>query len=173
MHVPRLGIRCSPFICFPYLFSVPFLTHNEKCLTLTNTIIRTYNVLGRFPFNVIHSRTANLGEVSSALLGAQVETNLTGLLSDTNQLVSERLMLRPTVSRSVCPGIKHPSGACDQITVWQLRSCFFFGGGGLCECPLWREDRSVFCTCCWSLPVHSFSGLSPLGLVTIFYCLKF
>jgi hypothetical protein len=39
-------------------------------------------------------------------------------------------------------------------------------------CPLWPEDRSVFCICCWSLPAQSFSGLSPLGLATIFYCLR-
>jgi hypothetical protein len=40
--------------------------------------------------------------------------------------VSLSLMLRPTVSRTVCPGIKHSSEAYDQIfiTFWQFRFCF-------------------------------------------------
>jgi hypothetical protein len=71
-----------------------------------------------------------------------------------------------SVSKSWC---RAPSGAHDQIfiTVWQLLSCFFVGR------PLWREDGSVFCICCWSLPAQSFSGPSPLVLATIFYCLRF
>jgi hypothetical protein len=39
--------------------------------------------------------------------------------------------------------------------------------------PLWREDGSVVCNCYWPSPAQSFSGPSPLGLVAIFYCLKF
>jgi hypothetical protein len=38
--------------------------------------------------------------------------------------------------------------------------------------PLWQEDGSVFCICCWPLPAQSFSGPSPLGLPTVFYCLR-
>jgi hypothetical protein len=39
--------------------------------------------------------------------------------------------------------------------------------------PLSREDGSVYCICRWPLPAQSFSGPSPLGLVTVFYCLRF
>jgi hypothetical protein len=37
----------------------------------------------------------------------------------------------------------------------------------------WREDGSIVYICCWSSPEQSFLGLSPSGLVTIFYCLRF
>jgi hypothetical protein len=39
--------------------------------------------------------------------------------------------------------------------------------------PLWREDGSVVYNCCWPSPARLFSGLSPAGLMTIFYCLGF
>jgi hypothetical protein len=38
---------------------------------------------------------------------------------------------------------------------------------------LWREDGSVVYNCSGSSPAQSFPGPSPLGLVTIFYCLRF
>jgi hypothetical protein len=38
---------------------------------------------------------------------------------------------------------------------------------------IWREDGNVIYNCCWSSPAQSFSGPSPVGLETIFYCLRF
>jgi hypothetical protein len=40
-------------------------------------------------------------------------------------------------------------------------------------CSFWREDGSVVYNCCWSLPAQSLPGPSPMGLATIFYCLRF
>jgi hypothetical protein len=39
--------------------------------------------------------------------------------------------------------------------------------------PLWREDWSVVYNSCWPSPVQTFSGPSPVVLVTLFYCLRF
>jgi hypothetical protein len=52
---------------------------------------------------------------------------------------------------------------------WLSDSCGFVGLGR----PLWREDGSALCNCYWLSPAQSFSGPSPVGLVAIFYCLRF
>jgi hypothetical protein len=39
--------------------------------------------------------------------------------------------------------------------------------------PLWREDGSVVYNCFLSSPAQSFSGPGSIGLVAIFYCLRF
>jgi hypothetical protein len=95
-------------------------------------------------------------------------TGQNSLYSDWSLSLSLSLMLRPTVRLPVCPGIKHPFGAYDQIfiTVRHLRVCRR-------GTPSLTRGR-VFCLqCCWASSAQLFSGPSPVGLVTIFYSLRF
>jgi hypothetical protein len=79
-----------------------------------------------------------------------------------------KVTLRLTVSQSVSLGVEPRLGL-------TIRYLLLFDSYGLVfvGSPLWRDDGSVFCICCWPLPAQSFSGPSPLGLTTIFYCLRF
>jgi hypothetical protein len=79
-----------------------------------------------------------------------------------------KVILRLTVSQSVNLGIVPHLGP-------MTRYLFLSDSYGLVSMgrPLWREDESVFCICRWPLPAQSFSGPSPLGLATVFYCLRF
>jgi hypothetical protein len=61
--------------------------------------------------------------------------------------VKVRVILWPTVSRPVCPGVRPPSGTHDQL----------FITGHL----LWWEDGSVIYSCCWDSAVQPFSGPVP------------
>jgi hypothetical protein len=73
-----------------------------------------------------------------------------------------------SVSQSVSLGVEPHLGL---MTRYLL--LFDSYGLGFVGRPLWWEDGSVFCICCLSLPAQSLSGPSPLGLATIFYCLRF
>jgi hypothetical protein len=77
------------------------------------------------------------------------------------------LTLRHTVSRPACLGIKTHLGLKPTFLLLS-DSCGFVDVGR----SLWQEDRSVVYSWCWSSPAQSFSGPSPVGLVTIFYCLR-
>jgi hypothetical protein len=39
--------------------------------------------------------------------------------------------------------------------------------------PSLTRGGSVVYNCCWPSPAQSFSGLSPAGFMTLFYCLRF
>jgi hypothetical protein len=80
-------------------------------------------------------------------------------------LLSLSLLLQPTVSRPVCLEIKYPSRAYDMIfiTVRQLRVCW-------CG-TYFSDERTGLSFTIAAGPAHSFSGRSPVGLKTVFYCL--
>jgi hypothetical protein len=86
--------------------------------------------------------------------------------------VSEWVNLRQTVSRSVCPVVRRPSGTCDQfffhleIPFRHLRVCKFVAlsltRGRVCK---------LLYNCFWALPEKSLVGRSPAELTALFYCL--
>jgi hypothetical protein len=53
--------------------------------------------------------------------------------------------------------------------IFQLNTC----GYNPYITPSLTIGWAVVYNCCWSSPAHSFSGPSPAGLMTTFYCLRF
>jgi hypothetical protein len=82
--------------------------------------------------------------------------------------VKFKVTLRLTVSHSVSLGVEPHLGLMTRyLLLFDSYGLVFVGH------PLWRKDGSVFCICCWPLPAQSFSGPSPLGPATVFYCLRY
>jgi hypothetical protein len=88
-------------------------------------------------------------------------------------VITVRRLSRNSKSKSHCDWQSVSKSWCRAPSWPDINYCLTVTVLFLCPPPLWREDGSVFCICCWSLPVQSFSGPSPLGLTTIFYCLRF
>jgi hypothetical protein len=82
--------------------------------------------------------------------------------------VKVKVTLQPIVNWPLCLGFWYPSGTHDHILL--LSDSYGFVDVGR---PLWRQDGSVVNSCCRTSPAQSSSGPSPVGLATIFYCLKF
>jgi hypothetical protein len=87
----------------------------------------------------------------------------------TDRITTEvTVMLRPTVSRTVCHGAKLSCGA--KKNRFLLMSDMW--GFVYIVSPLWREDGSVY-NLCFSWPVKSFPGPSPVRFtMTTFWCLR-
>jgi hypothetical protein len=83
--------------------------------------------------------------------------------------LSLNLMLRPTVSRPVCLGIKHPSGAYDQIliTVRMLRVCWC-GALSLTRVRVCRWDSWPYFTDSDSRPPFSSPPTTRRATVEVF-----
>jgi hypothetical protein len=84
-------------------------------------------------------RSSGFGLTSSQAGGHLTPTSRLRALSRLTGEVKVKVMLRPTVSRPVCLGIKHPFGAYDHIFFFLFDSCGFVDVGR----PLSREDGSV------------------------------
>jgi hypothetical protein len=88
-----------------------------------------------------------------------------------NTEIEVEVNLRPTVSRPDCPGVRRPSGACDQffflleISFRQLRVYYFVAP----SLPRGRVCNLLY-NCFWALPEQPLLGRSPAELTAIFYC---
>jgi hypothetical protein len=116
-------------------------------------------------------RTLSLTASSNSLHSSASAATITLSLSLSTSLkvkVKVKVTLRLTISQSRGLGVEPHLGL-------MTRYLLLFDSYGLVLVgrPLWREDRSVFCICCWPLPAQFFPGQNPLVLATIFYCLRF
>jgi hypothetical protein len=84
-----------------------------------------------------------------------------GLISTTPETESESYVTTDGQSASLSWNKAPIWGSRPDIYYSLTVTVLFFVGR-----PLWREDGSGFCICCWHLPAQSFLGPSPLGIAT-------
>jgi hypothetical protein len=78
-------------------------------------------------------------------------------------------MLRPTVNWPVFLGINHPF-RCIRLDFYYRKT-----DAGLLMWGALSDERTglSFTNCCWPSLAQSYSGSTPTGLATVFYCLGF
>jgi hypothetical protein len=83
-----------------------------------------------------------------------------------------KAILRPTVNRPACPGIRRPSGTRDKFFFNLYGNCIQTLSGLLLLGTLSDVKTSLICSCCWASPAQPFSGPRPAGLMILFYSLN-
>jgi hypothetical protein len=96
--------------------------------------------------------------------GDYLTTNSLLQLSTLKFKVKGKFLLRLTISRSVCLGVKPHLGPRTRFLLLSDSFGFFD-----VRRPIWQEDGSVVYNCCWPSSPQSFSGLSPPRLWTKIY----
>jgi hypothetical protein len=103
------------------------------------------------------TRLNSIPLLPSSYPGRLASRNSTLHLTTLLLLVKVKVTLRLLVSQSVRLGVEPHLGLVTRyLLLFDSHGLVFVGR------PLWREDGSVFCICCWSSPAYSFSGPSQL-----------
>jgi hypothetical protein len=78
---------------------------------------------GSTPWVIAQKKVFPTIRLEGLVLVCSLQKFTLGFSSGFSLLVESSLMLRPTVSRPVCLGIKHPTGAYDQVFVTVRQTC--------------------------------------------------
>jgi hypothetical protein len=172
----QLGTTSSTALSLFYtLYSSPLHTHKDSQSSLVVSWQRIYHSLTvlQLTYNVFLPQSNSFPVAPNSEDSTQFSTPIAAelpipILWSNLPRVKVKVTLRLTVNQSVSLGVEPHLGL-------MTRYLLLFDSYGLVIVgrPLWREDGSVFCICCWSLSAQSLWGPSPLWRATIFYSLRF